>query len=218
MGGKTEAMMEAIERNDPAAFERALRGADFCEVNGAGGVSGWTPLMSAASRGRLWAVEGLLRSGARVDLARGDAARSPLILACGKNEARCAEALIRAGADMESLDPWGKTALSAAAESGGAQCVRALLKAGANPNALDPRGMSALSWAAMSGEAECAYELARAGADANQKSASGLSALQWARGVSEEAAIAVERGLAEREADELGGELPQAAFSARRRM
>jgi len=69
---------------------------------------------------------------------------SPLLFALAREQRRVAVALIEAGADPNSRDDAGDTALIVAAGKGWPEVVRALLAKGANPNAAGADGETPL--------------------------------------------------------------------------
>ncbi len=75
--------------------------------------------------------------GYRLDSESPSATLNPLHFALWHGEPRIAIALIEAGADPNSRDHEGRTALTVAANAGRTEVVRALLAKGADPNAAD---------------------------------------------------------------------------------
>jgi ankyrin repeat protein len=61
---------------------------------------------------------------------------SPLMLAARTSE-ELVSLLLQAGADVDQVDPWGRTALHLAAEEGSEKSVTLLLEAGADPDRVD---------------------------------------------------------------------------------
>ena len=68
-----------------------------------------------------------------------------LIAAAKKGHDQCTSILIQKGADVNSTDKTGITALMAAVWKGHDTCVNVLLSAGANVNAVDKSGETALT-------------------------------------------------------------------------
>ena len=106
---------------------------------------------------------------------------TPLHRAVHRNDLKAAEALIRAGADVNAVNRYGVPPLSLAATNGNAAMLELLLKAGANPNAAQSEGETALMTAARTGVAAAVKTLLAHGADVNAKESwRGQTALMWA--------------------------------------
>jgi ankyrin repeat protein len=91
--------------------------------------------------------------------------------------------LLKGGADVESLNPEGQTALMVVARAGKVEAARLLIKAGADVNARERwAGQTALMWAAAQGQADMIRMLVKAGADVNARGAT----REWARRVTSE--------------------------------
>jgi uncharacterized protein len=81
------------------------------------------------------------------------------------------ERLLAAGADVESPNADGQTALMVVARTGQVEAARALIKRGAKVNAVEKwRGQTALMWAVAQGHSAMARELIAQGADVNARS------------------------------------------------
>ena len=76
-----------------------------------------------------------------------------------------ARRLLQSGADIDSRDRYGQTALMQAAHHGHEALVELLIENGADLNVTAKYGLSALMLAVVAGHAEIARRLARAGAD-----------------------------------------------------
>jgi len=76
-----------------------------------------------------------------------------------------ARRLLQSGADVDSRDRYGQTALMQAAHHGHEALVELLIENGADLNVTAKYGLSALMLAVVAGHAEIARRLARAGAD-----------------------------------------------------
>jgi ankyrin repeat protein len=87
-------------------------------------------------------------------------------------------ALLKAGADVESANDDGETALMTVARTGKVEAAKVLIKAGARVNAVETwRGQTALMWAASQRNPDMVRLLLESGADPNA-----VSALRnWAR-------------------------------------
>lgn len=88
--------------------------------------------------------------------------------------------LIASGANVNTPQPDGSTALHWAAHHGDAAATKALLAAGANPSALTDTGITPLSLACEEGNAAVVKMLLDAGADASQVLANGETPLMMA--------------------------------------
>jgi hypothetical protein len=88
--------------------------------------------------------------------------------------------LIERGADLNTRDRKGCTALMLAVFSNQAGSARVLLEHGADVNARTPDGWTALMFAAARGRLEIMQLLLAHGADANARSKNGATALQYA--------------------------------------
>jgi uncharacterized protein len=81
------------------------------------------------------------------------------------------EALLKAGADVESPNADGQTALMVVARTSRVDAARLLLKYGAKVNAVEQwRGQTALMWAVAQKQPAMVAELVKAGADVNARS------------------------------------------------
>ena len=88
-------------------------------------------------------------------------------LTVGANSLKCVQMLIEAGADVNSMDKYGQTALIHAAGFGKVDCVKELLAYGADVNGTTT--FTPLMVAALAGHVECVNVLIREGADLNVK-------------------------------------------------
>lgn len=89
-------------------------------------------------------IEILMRNGASVDWASGPNKCTPLHMAARRGNARIAEALLCAGASLETQDIKGETPLRRAVNCGQIKVAKLLLDYGANPNSRDNRGLSVI--------------------------------------------------------------------------
>ncbi|XP_069088789.1 cyclin-dependent kinase 4 inhibitor C isoform X1 [Pleurodeles waltl] len=113
-------------------------------------------LCSAAARGDLQRVRGLLQDGASAD-ARNRFNRTALQVGAEVMKLGVpgiAEALLHKGADPNLKDPTGFVVLHDAAREGFADTVRTLLLLGADANARDGQGNLPVHLAAMEGHVE----------------------------------------------------------------
>lgn len=106
---------------------------------------------------------------------------TPLHRAVHRNDVKAADALIRAGADVNAVNRYGVPPLSLAAMNGNAAALELLLKAGADPNSTQSEGETALMTAARTGIPAAVKTLVAYGADVNAKESwRGQTALMWA--------------------------------------
>lgn len=158
----------------------ARAGADL----NAGNQNGWTPLMVAASRGNLRAVDELLAAGADPNITSRTEHYSgftALMAAAYYGHPEVVETLVKAGAELDAADNhyYGETALMLAVKRGCPRTVRILLAGGADVNAVNRNGVSALMYAASYGQVEMVEMLLAAGAEVALRDNAGLDALRW---------------------------------------
>lgn len=162
-------LSEAAMRGDSTAVKALLK--DRVDVDAPQG-DGTTALHWAAFRDDLDMVKMLLAAGANVRVASREGAITPLFLACTNGNAPVMEALIKAGADANSVKANGTTALMIAASSGSVDAVKVLLSHGAEVNAKESaHGQTALMFAAALNRDVVIRELVAHGAQANITSA-----------------------------------------------
>jgi ankyrin repeat protein len=137
---------DAAMRGDKDAVRSLLK--QHADLNAAHG-DGATALHWAAYNDDLETVKLLLAAGANVRAATREGAITPLFMACVNGDAPMIEALLKAGADANSVKSNGATALMTAAASGSADAVKVLLDHGADVNAKETvHGQTALMFAA----------------------------------------------------------------------
>ena len=90
--------------------------------------------------------------------------------------------LLAAGADPDSQNKYGTTALHLVAGNGRVAAIWALLAAGADVNAKNKRGNTALNWAAGNGHVPAIEALLAAGADVHARDKYSGTSLHWAAG------------------------------------
>ena len=105
---------------------------------------------------------------------------TPLHRASYRDDVTDADALLRAGADVNAANDLGATPLWLASLNGSAPMVHRLLEAGANPNLALMSGETPLMVAARAGAADVVQLLAAKGAHVNARAARGQNALMWA--------------------------------------
>lgn len=118
---------------------------------------GETPLMIAAIRGSLPAVQALVKRGAAVNRKGW----TPLHYACSGPDNGVAAFLIAQGAELNARSENGTTPLMMAARYGNSDLVPLLLKAGAEPRAANEQELTAADFAQRGDRERLAAELRR---------------------------------------------------------
>lgn len=118
---------------------------------------GETPLMIAAIRGSLLAVQALVKRGAAVNRPGW----TPLHYACSGPDNGVAAFLIAQGAEVNARSENGTTPLMMAARYGNTDVIPLLLKAGAEPRAANEQELTAADFAERGGRDVLAKELRR---------------------------------------------------------
>ncbi|MGQ3053883.1 MAG: ankyrin repeat domain-containing protein [Roseateles sp.] len=118
---------------------------------------GETPLMIAAIRGALPAVQALVKRGAAVNRAGW----TPLHYACSGPDNGVAAFLIAQGAELNARSENGTTPLMMAARYGNSDLVPLLIKAGAEPRAANEQELTAADFAQRGERDKLAAELRR---------------------------------------------------------
>ena len=142
--------------------------------------SGNQSLVNAAKQGDRNAVQSLLNSPAKKDVAGAEGAAA-LIWAASRNDLEMVDLLLRAGANPKAANEYGATALYAAADKADAAMTKKLLAAGADPNIALASGETPLMLAAREGHVASVRALLEGGADPSAKEKNGgQTALMWA--------------------------------------
>jgi ankyrin repeat protein len=137
------------------------------DVNGAQG-DGSTALHWAAYKDDLEMAKLLLAAGADVKAKTREGGITPFFMACTNGDAALVEAMLKAGADANSVKSNGTTALMAAAGSGSADAVKLLLDRGVDVNVKESaHGQTAIMFAAALGRDSVIRVLAAHHADLN---------------------------------------------------
>lgn len=138
-----------------------------------------TLLMAAAMGGDINIFGDTLDSGVEVDARMGDGSTALHLVTMFGEHPRMADALIKAGADVNAVDSAGRTPLywSCRALGGfGGDMAELLVSAGADVNATLPEGTTVLMEACMHGRYRTAEMLLDRGANPGRKTASGWTA------------------------------------------
>jgi uncharacterized protein len=145
---------------------------------------GFTPLHMAVRDREYAAVKQLLRQGEKVNAASAVSGVTPLILAATNGHEQIVDALLDAGAAVDTTDNDNATALMYASSKGHVGIVRKLLQRGADVNVKSPKDQldsTALSLAAGNGHDTALEQLLKAGADIDWRTErDGFSALMLA--------------------------------------
>jgi ankyrin repeat protein len=158
-------LSEAAMRGDHNAITSLL--SQGVDIDGAQG-DGSTALHWAAFNDDLETTKILLAAGANVKVTTREGGITPLFMACTNGNAAIVEALLKAGADANSVKANGTTALMLAAASGNSQTVKILLDHGAKVDAKESvHGQTALMFAAALNRDAVVGILLAHGADAN---------------------------------------------------
>jgi uncharacterized protein len=162
-GGTGATLPDAAQRGDQEQVKLLLE--HNADVNATQG-DGMTALHWAAYLDNLPLTQMLLSAGARVSAVTRLGSITPLFFACSNGSAAVADALLRAGADVNATKDAGTTPLMVAASSGSAELVRLLLAHGADVNIREAvHGQTALMFAAASNRPEVVQLLVAHGAD-----------------------------------------------------
>lgn len=158
-------LSEAAMRGNHAAVTSLL--SQGVDIDGAQG-DGSTALHWAAFNDDLETTKALLAAGANVKVSTREGGITPLFMACTNGNPAIIEALLKAGADANSVKANGTTALMLAASSGNAQAVKILLDRGAKVDAREAvHGQTALMFAAALNRDAVVTMLLAHGADPN---------------------------------------------------
>ncbi len=145
-----------------------------------------TPLMAAVINGKIEVVKKLLEKGAKKTIneallkklekqdktalmaaLEGEQSKTPLMAAIEGEQTEIAVALIRAGANVNSVNSKGQTPLMAAIEGEQTEIAVALIQAGAKVNQVDRSGRALLHMAVTDENTEMVSKLIDAGLDVN---------------------------------------------------
>lgn len=169
-----KALFVAAKEDSQRALE-SLLGAAQLRLDEAN-AQGETPLMIAAIRGSLPAVQALVKHGAAVNRSGW----TPLHYACSGPDNGVAAFLIAQGAEPNARSENGTTPLMMAARYGNTDVIPVLLKAGAEPRAANELELTAADFADRGGRDVLAKELRRISQQRQQRAAEAARAAQAA--------------------------------------
>ena len=95
---------------------------------------------------------------------KGFFSTTPLIYSCYRGFLQCVLVLLEAGANVDTANKSGWTAIMMASKEGEEQCVNALIKANASLNLRNDKGFTALMCTIQEGHYDCTKALLAAGA------------------------------------------------------
>ena len=140
---------------------------------------GISPLMAAASNGRVRLTEFLIEKGADLDM-QDLSGETALMKSISNGYNRTAQLLINSGANLNLQTQKGLTALMKAVHKGDMDIVEGLIKNGVALDTQDSYGFTALMHAVQSGFGDMVLFLIVAGADLDKKDVTDKTARDWA--------------------------------------
>ena len=176
------ALMSAAQRGHEAYVSELIAAGAAVDV---ADDNGWTALMYASVNGHAACVSLLIGAGAEFGhsgVERGWIQSRNEMLRSHAQSGDCTKLKesIDQGAELDSVDQYGKTALMLAIKKGDVVCMNALLQAGATVNAVDDSGWTALTSAARIGHAAGVNALLQAGANVDATDQKSMTALMYA--------------------------------------
>jgi uncharacterized protein len=207
------ALLIAVLNGNKSVVQALLdRGAEINAKTGEWGSlgGGCTALMLAISEQHYELAKLLIEKKADVNI-RNDLGKTALIIAAdarfsGPQVLPIINILLENGADLETQDTDGSTALMKAAFSGHTDIVRVLLERGADVKKKSKEGRTALHFAAKWGDADMVFDLLDKGADVNARDYLGITPLMRAARYSRSDVVSLllERGASASEKDITG--------------
>ena len=128
-----EQLIVAVRRNQPAEVDRLLAAGANVNADKVKGFEGRPPLFHAATYGYVEIAQKLIDQGADVNTGVQAGAVTPLTVAALNGSASLVALLLSKGAQVNTRDASGSTALTEAVRKGDAEVLRLLLQAGADP-------------------------------------------------------------------------------------
>lgn len=159
------AFLEAVKDREGSEVTEALKRPGSVVVNTQDSTTGETALhIVTRDNDHKW-VAFLRQNGANPNIADYKGI-TPLQIAATMGYLECAEQLIKAGANVDTPNSTGETALISAVHNRNIPLVRLLLKEGANPNRNDNSGRSARDYVALQkGNSQLLLEFRKADED-----------------------------------------------------
>jgi ankyrin repeat protein len=177
---RATALHAAAARDDVAALRQLLRQGAAIDARDE---SGATALLVAAHGNRIGAARALIEAGVN---AKDNSQDSAYLYAGAQGHLEILKLTLSHGADLESTNRYGGTALIPAAERGHVETVRTLIKAGVAVDHVNKLHWTALLEAIILGDGGMRHRqivdlLVKAGANVNLADGGGVTPLQHAR-------------------------------------
>lgn len=140
-----------------------------------------TPLLRCVVLNEVSVLRAELRRGASVNVPSGTPSRqTPILLAATGSREEILSILVQNGADVDTRDEQGRSALMYSSVVGSLRQARLLLDAGASPRSTDSLGTTALMFAAVHGHLSVVQLLLARGSDVNARGPDQSTALMLA--------------------------------------
>lgn len=175
-----DALFKSAEKGDVKELDKLLRTKFWIDIYGK---DGRTALMVSLENNRQAFASRLLEKGADVKIADAgkNTALHSLARSLNRKNTNLLNTLVKAGADLESKNKSGETALLAAARVLNAEAVRILIAAGADRNALNSLNENVLFAFARKGDQRVVKELIQLGVDASVRNSEGQTITELKR-------------------------------------